>query len=291
MTSLFQNDNWSAIAGKSSINWSAFAGSMSIACWILVYTPQLIENYRRKSGEGLSLGFLLVWLLGDSMNLMGVIMEDLLFTQFLLGVYYVCADVCIISQVYYYRAKRLEQIEEATPLLDNGESRRLFSPFDILVVVMTVMMVISLVGVYSFWDASSVGKTLADNYLKWVPRIVGWSSCLFYLCSRMPQIIKNFRQKSCEGLSPFLFFFAVLGNTSYILSILLHSLESRYLLINMPWLLGSFGTLLFDFTIFVQFILFHGNHNAALDEVQAIRVDRARLVKSNSFSRTIQIST
>ncbi|KAL1921889.1 uncharacterized protein VTP21DRAFT_10531 [Calcarisporiella thermophila] len=239
----------------SVIDWSALAGTVSIACWVLVYTPQMLENYRRQSGEGLSLAFLLVWLLGDGLNLMGVMMEGLLYTQFLLGLYYVSADIFIIFQVYHYRAKRLRSSSgEASPLLPQYDhssyqlQRKIFGSFDILLIVVATAMVCSLFFVYLLWPLSgSPGWTL-------IPKIVGWSSCGFYLCSRLPQILKNFQEKSCEGLSPFMFAFAVLGNSTYILSILLHSLEPRYLLTNLPWLLGSIGTLLFDFTIFVQFM-------------------------------------
>ena len=39
------------------------------------------ENYRRKSGDGLSMTFLVIWLAGDVFNLLGVIMQDLLVTM------------------------------------------------------------------------------------------------------------------------------------------------------------------------------------------------------------------
>lgn len=42
---------------------------------------QLWENYTRKSGDGLSMTFLVIWLAGDVFNLLGVIMQDLLVTM------------------------------------------------------------------------------------------------------------------------------------------------------------------------------------------------------------------
>jgi hypothetical protein len=33
--------------------------------------PQLIANYKAKSADGLSMGFLFIWLLGDVANLLG----------------------------------------------------------------------------------------------------------------------------------------------------------------------------------------------------------------------------
>ncbi|CEI97591.1 Putative FAFR605Cp [Rhizopus microsporus] len=60
---------------------SSITGYLSILCWLIVFTPQLWENYRRKSGDGLSMTFLVIWLAGDVFNLLGVIMQDLLVTM------------------------------------------------------------------------------------------------------------------------------------------------------------------------------------------------------------------
>lgn len=83
----------------------------------------------------------------------------------------------------------------------------------------------------------------------WLPLLLGWGSALLYLGSRLPQIYKNWRLKSCEGLSIMMFLFSVFGNVFYVASIFMNSLEWEYLLKNMPWWLGSGGTLIFDFTV------------------------------------------
>lgn len=41
---------------------SGISGSVSLACWLFVLAPQLYENYKSKSADGISLAFLLVWL-------------------------------------------------------------------------------------------------------------------------------------------------------------------------------------------------------------------------------------
>lgn len=46
-------------------------------------------------------------------------------------------------------------------------------------------------------------------------------------------------------------------------SIFLNSLEIDYLIKNMPWWLGSGGTLVFDFTIFFQFYIYRHNNPLA----------------------------
>ena len=97
----------------------------------------------------------------------------------------------------------------------------------------------------------------------WMPLILGWGSAILYLGSRIPQIYKNWRLKSCEGLSIMMFMFSVFGNVFYVASIFLNSLEIDYLIKNMPWWLGSGGTLVFDFTIFFQFYIYRNNNPLA----------------------------
>lgn len=77
-------------------------------------------------------------------------------------------------------------------------------------------------------------------------QIFGWSCAVLYLGSRVPQVVKNFRRKSTEGLSLLFFLFACLGNITYVLSIISLSLEPRYLFVNLSWLAGSAGTLMLD---------------------------------------------
>ncbi|EJD02470.1 uncharacterized protein FOMMEDRAFT_141501 [Fomitiporia mediterranea MF3/22] len=96
-----------------------------------------------------------------------------------------------------------------------------------------------------------------------IGRIFAWACTTLYLTSRLPQIWKNFVRKSVEGLSMYLFVFAFLGNTFYVMSILSSPNLSRpqpaataFLLESMPYLLGSGGTLLFDVTIVSQSFLY-----------------------------------
>ena len=41
---------------------SGVCGSISIACWVVVFSPQIVENFRRRSADGLSVVFIVVWL-------------------------------------------------------------------------------------------------------------------------------------------------------------------------------------------------------------------------------------
>ncbi|KAJ9154887.1 PQ-loop repeat-containing protein 2 [Pleurostoma richardsiae] len=82
---------------------SGIAGSISIACWVVVFSPQIIENFRRGSADGLSLHFIIVWLLGDVFNILGAVLQGVLPTMIILAVYYTIADVVLLAQCFYYR--------------------------------------------------------------------------------------------------------------------------------------------------------------------------------------------
>jgi len=87
-------------------------------------------------------------------------------------------------------------------------------------------------------------------------QILGYISAICYLGARIPQIVKNQRERSCEGLSLLFFLLSLLGNLTYGAGILFHSLEREYVLTNLPWLIGSLGTMAEDAIIFIQFRAF-----------------------------------
>ena len=76
-------------------------------------------------------------------------------------------------------------------------------------------------------------------------------------CSaRIPQIIKNYREKSCEGLALLFFLLSLTGNFTYGASVIAYSQQRDYVIRALPWLLGSLGTMVEDFIIFFQFRLY-----------------------------------
>lgn len=48
---------------------------------------------------------------------------------------------------------------------------------------------------------------------------LGWVMTVTYLAARVPQLFKNFRRGTTEGLSLFMFVLLVLGSITYVLSI------------------------------------------------------------------------
>lgn len=82
--------------------------------------------------------------------------------------------------------------------------------------------------------------------------MIGWASTVFYLGSRVAQIMKNWQRHSAEGLSLAMFGCAIAANVTYGTSILLRTYTWHDLLASTPWILGSLGTVSLDFLIFWQ---------------------------------------
>lgn len=112
---------------------SGVLGSISIACWVVVFSPQIIENFRRSSAEGLSIEFVIIWLAGDVFNILGAVLQKVLPTMIILAIYYTFADIILLAQCFYYRGFTLRDPKpnkpvnaegvtpsERTPLVSNG---------------------------------------------------------------------------------------------------------------------------------------------------------------------------
>ncbi|KAF6218767.1 hypothetical protein HO133_005310 [Letharia lupina] len=99
---------------------SGICGSISIACWVVVYSPQIIENFRRSSADGLSLLFVIIWTLGDVFNVLGAVLQGVLPTMTILAVYYTLADIVLLGQCFYYKGFTLLEAPagKSTPAID-----------------------------------------------------------------------------------------------------------------------------------------------------------------------------
>lgn len=90
-------------------------------------------------------------------------------------------------------------------------------------------------------------------------QLFGYLCAVLYLASRVPQILLNYRRRSCEGVSVLFFLYAGIGNATYVLSIVANNATQdywKYIAINASWLLGSIGTLALDAVILAQFIAY-----------------------------------
>lgn len=86
---------------------------------------------------------------------------------------------------------------------------------------------------------------------------LGWAMAAIYMGGRLPQICLNIRRGNVEGLNPLMFIFALVGNITYVGSILVSSLDWSKLRPNLPWLVDAVGCILLDSFIVLQFMYFH----------------------------------
>lgn len=254
--------------------------NLSLACWIVLLMPQLIEQWRMKSADGIAIGFITIWFLGDALNLVGALWAGLLPEVIFLAVWFCIADfMMILSYLYYTKmypkhhkkprstgSRGSHGSQEGAPLLRRRSSTLTdiaLEPEYHSVVTRYVLPIVFVVaaGILGFLfsdTAADDGKS--PSKIDAGPQIVGYLSALLYLGARIPQILQNHRRRSVEGLSLLFFLFSSLGNLTYAGQILFFRSDSQYIVLNLSWLLGSLGTILEDCIIFVQFYIYKDHH-------------------------------
>ncbi|KAI9220403.1 hypothetical protein BC828DRAFT_383652 [Blastocladiella britannica] len=100
--------------------------------------------------------------------------------------------------------------------------------------------------------------------------VLAWASGLLYFFSRVPQIREHQRSRSVAGISISMFAITITANLMYGASVLLRIDElsaAKFWASTFPYVLGSVGTLVSDFVIFGQYVMYRGNHD---DEEEAV---------------------
>ncbi|TID19237.1 hypothetical protein CANINC_003807 [Pichia inconspicua] len=247
----------------------------STAFWLVALLPQQWQNFSTKSVDGLSLHFMVLWLLGDSCNLIGCFLTQQLPFQTCLAVYFIFNDIVLDFQYWYYRKedkqRRYSQIslhesDPINPLPNNdkvylatevGETSSISShPIKIASVPMVVAVSLSSLSSVSALPITTDIHTRPSD-IEFIGLCFAWLCTIVYCCSRIPQLYHNYTRKSVDGISPLLFTFALLGNLTYSLSIVSAEIPkemsySQFLIKELPYLIGSLGTVLFDAIYFLQ---------------------------------------
>ncbi|XP_063163950.1 lysosomal amino acid transporter 1 homolog [Candoia aspera] len=247
--------------------WSIVMGLISIACFLSAALPQLYVAYQNgKVDQALSLGFLLCWLAGDLTSFIGCYLSNQLPIQTVTAVFYINMDIIMISQFVYYKLKN-QKITKCGMNMKNS---------CIAWVMMCILLCLILPS--QLLLRNKVQNTLlgssekSHGMVEISGFICGYISCVFYLGSRIPQLYKNFQRRSTGGTSYLLFALAMMGNSTYGLSLVLKMPPTQYLISlyfwhHLPWFIGSFGVLLIDIFITAQFIIYRKQKKRRLGSV------------------------
>ncbi|SCU85694.1 LAME_0D02366g1_1 [Lachancea meyersii CBS 8951] len=247
---------------------STVSGYVSFLTSFIAQIPQVLETYVDKTVEGLSPWFLLAWLVGDITSLGGAILTDQLPFQIILAIYFLLNDLFICGQYYYYGV--LHENKLATPgheqiapeeriafVRSRSSERPLDSGFNQqswLAGLLCFSTGARGMALGNTFRVASTNSTAASN----AGVVLAWFGALCYVGARIPQLYKNYQRKSTDGLSPFLFINTLLANTTYNVSIftsckfLERADKWDFVMNEMPFIVGSAGTVLFDLAYFYQ---------------------------------------
>ena len=230
---------------------SFYVGMSSLLFWVMCQLPQFVTNYRNKSADALAALLLIQWLCGDITNLLGSILTKQLAFQKLSALLFVMMDVAMISQKFIYAkggrwpTRTIEVSGSTQPLL-----------IATVALICLPSMAAAVVQAEPWIDTDSFRMIPsceppndASEGTIVLGNVLGWISSCFYVGSRVAQITKNYQRQSTEGVAPTMFVFAIFGNLTYSLGILL-----RWERVGKatPWLTGSLMCLSMDIFIVTQ---------------------------------------
>lgn len=230
---------------------STSLGFLSIGCWLLVMTPQLYRNCKKGSAEDVSTYLLLFWLLGDTMNTIGIFLTNQLLFQKISCILFITVDVLALSQkLYYYTSNNI---------------------VDSIRTIITITLPLYLLETVPCVDASpikdlSTSESFESSEFCWCCSheivhdssgvVLGYLASMIYICSRFPQILK-LRTEKKTNLPASMFMCAILGNITYISSILINTTNVNVLITVAPWLLCSICVMTLDCVILYHVKLYY----------------------------------
>ncbi|WIA31852.1 hypothetical protein OEZ86_002717 [Tetradesmus obliquus] len=256
-------------------------GITAILFWLVAQVPQYVRNYKTKSADALSPWFLASWLLGDTTNLLGCLLQgQQLPTTTYTAMYFVMADVFMMMQYIYYGAlsRRREKLLQLQARRrhhhrrhQHHSSSRSHTPSG------------SQQRHAAGGSSSSPSRRqpqqdeqrqqqqqqgqrhVTYSIDRDMEYGIGGSSKQQHLQQqdqqpadqqqqepRVSQIYKNYCRQSSEGLALAMFMMAVCANLCTGTGIIMRTFTVRELMEQLPWIIGTLGTISLDMVILWQ---------------------------------------
>ncbi|KAK8889320.1 PQ loop repeat-containing protein 2 [Tritrichomonas musculus] len=268
--------------------WSFGIGMVSNLMWVVSSAPQIYQNCKTKRVDGQSPFLFSLLETGNILSLIGIIITHGLLTQIITAFLYAFLDGIMFTQFIYYRYCRKNRKDKSEDQADE----KISEDDDDGPNTQNVTETESDYNANGSNGSSHVGGLAAGlliaaaeakvdykaPYVKdqLVGSLFGWISGCVYIGSRIPQVIQNFKNHKVIDLSPIYVSFAIFGNTTYFLSVIIKSTERNYMWKQTPFLFGALGPLSCD-VLFLFQMCFLGLQTGPTKETEDTDSDERRL--------------
>lgn len=241
--------------------WSFGVGMVSNLMWIISSSPQIYQNCKTRRVDGQSPFLFSFLLLGNVLSLIGVIITHGLLTQIITSILYCLLDGIMYAQFIYYRYIKKTHLQDqnikelpSEPVDEMGDpiqNEEFPGPdFD----NKRQTEVLGLAALVSGASATDWISPYQKDQL--VGTLFGWAGGAIYLSSRIPQMMKNFKNRKVIDLSPVYVAFTIFGNLTYVLSVFIRDFSSNYLWKQAPFIFGAVGPMSCDVIFTIQMCVF-----------------------------------
>jgi uncharacterized protein with PQ loop repeat len=219
---------------------------LSIVFYSIVFIPQFIEIFKRKNSDGVSIWSILLWSQADTLSLIGTLILQLNLGLIIIGWYHLLLGQLLLIYILHNKT----------------EKKNLKSVFVYSFVIANFLITI----VFQLYYYKLIVNII-------IGQIMGWICAFIYIVGRIPQVYHNFKRKSTEGLSIYMYIFSICGNIFYISSILVYSSDPNTIFLTLPWIVLSVVCGIIDlFIIFQAKILYFKKENiqetyVSIDEI------------------------
>lgn len=193
---------------------------LAIFFYSIVYIPQFLLIWKEKSSNGVSLLTIVLWTQADFISLTASILLQLNKKIIVVDWYH-----CFISVLMTIICMHF-----------NKQYKLAYGICFLNTLFCSVLQIAN-------YQNENVGEILA------------WITSSIYIFGRFPQIYKNWKLRSTQGLSIWMFIFTMLGNGFYLFSIFEQSQSN--ISIYIPWITLILVSIVLDTIVLIQYRLYH----------------------------------